>query len=150
LSLKLLSTNKESGEDEIDNERNPNEDNSEGHQEYNDQRSHISRQNTETIGEDSLPDIDNSVVEDSLPFRGLENHYMAISKEGFSGANNTNQMKKTNENFYSSFKSKGNENEINQYKDGNYPNMSSKGNNQSEIHEYYSSDLGKSHLRENG
>jgi len=65
-----------------------------------------SRMRSETIGEDSLPEIANSVVEDSLPFRGLENHHKLISKEGFSGANDTNYMHKTNENFYSSFKSK--------------------------------------------
>ena len=82
---------------------------SEHHQEYNDQNSRVSRQDTKTNGENSLPEIANSVVEDSLPFRGLENHYKAISKEGFSGANDTGFMKKTNENFYSSFKSKGNE-----------------------------------------
>ena len=54
----------------------------------------------------SLPEIQNSVVDDVLPFKGLENHYKPISKEGFSGANETSQMKKTNENFYSSMRSK--------------------------------------------
>lgn len=67
-------------------------------------KSKLSNIRSETIGEDSLPEIANSVVEDSLPFKGLENHYKAISKEGFSGANDTNYMQKTNENFYSSFK----------------------------------------------
>jgi hypothetical protein len=61
-------------------------------------------------GDGSLPDINNSVVEDSLPFIGLDNHHKVISKEGFSGANDTNYMKKTNENFYSSFKQKRTDN----------------------------------------
>jgi hypothetical protein len=69
-----------------------------------------SKNGSETIGDDSLPELANSVVEDSMPFKGLENHHKAISKEGFSGANDTNYMQKTNENFYSSFKSKQTEN----------------------------------------
>lgn len=72
-------------------------------------KSKMSVQKSESDG-DSLPEICNSVVEDALPFKGLENHYKAISKEGFSGANDTNYLMKTNENFYSSIKSKQNEN----------------------------------------
>ena len=69
-------------------------------------KSELSRANNSSAGNVSLPEIINSVVEDALPFKGLENHYKPISKEGFSGANDTNQMRKTNENFYSSMKSK--------------------------------------------
>lgn len=94
-----------------------------------------SNHNSETIGENSLPDINNSVVEDSLPFKGLENHYKGISKEGFSGANDTNYMKKTNENFYSSFKSKRNDTPQYTYQD------KSQSNGRVGPHEYNSSDL---------
>ena len=75
-------------------------------------KSQISVVKSESAGDESLPEIWNSVVEDALPFKGLENHFKAISKEGFSGANDTNYMKKTNENFYSSVKSKRTDNMI--------------------------------------
>ena len=99
-----------------------------------------SKMRSETIGEDSLPEIANSVVEDSLPFKGLDNHYKAISKEGFSGANDTNYLQKTNENFYSSFKSKQTEN-MNagpmNIKENGFPNVHSRENhaNQTEVYE---------------
>ena len=97
-----------------------------------------SKMRSETIGEDSLPEIANSVVEDSLPFRGLDNHYKAISKEGFSGANDTNYLQKTNENFYSSIKSRQTEN-MNagpmNIKENGFPNVHSRENyaNQTEV-----------------
>ena len=82
----------------------------EGSYKSNKTKSKMSIAGSESIGDDSLPEICNSVVEDVLPFKGLENHYKAISKEGFSGANDTNYLMKTNENFYSSIKSKRNDN----------------------------------------
>ena len=99
-----------------------------------------SKMGSETIGEDSLPEIANSVVEDSLPFKGLDNHYKAISKEGFSGANDTNYLQKTNENFYSSFKSKQTENMNNgamNIKENGFPNVHSRERyaNQTEVYE---------------
>ena len=39
--------------------------------------------------ENEFPEINNSVVEDSLPFQGLDNHTHHISLEGFSGARAT-------------------------------------------------------------
>ena len=60
---------------------------------------------SETIGEDSLPEIANSVVEDSLPFKGQDTNQDATIKIDFSKASGTNYMQKTNEGFYSSFKS---------------------------------------------
>jgi len=89
--------------------QNPNKSSKASRSQGNRSKSCVSQGRSETIGENSLPEISNSVVEDSLPFKGLENHYKVISKEGFSGANNANSMKKTNENFYSSFKSKRND-----------------------------------------
>ncbi|CAI2379637.1 unnamed protein product [Moneuplotes crassus] len=71
------------------------------HHEYNDSLQ-ASNPNTGTIGENSLPEIDNSVVDEILPFKGLENHNTMISKEGFSGAHKSQFMHKTSENFYSS------------------------------------------------
>lgn len=94
-------------------------------------KSQLSNVKSETIGEDSLPEIANSVVEDSLPFKGLENHYKVISKEGFSGANDTNYMQKTNENFYSSFKSKRNDNSV--YKDNGFPKISKTDLNRTDV-----------------
>jgi hypothetical protein len=95
---------------------------------------------SETNDDGSLPDINISVVEDSLPFKGLENHYKGISKEGFSGANDTNYMKNTNENFYSSFKSKRNDTPQYTYQE------QSLSNGRVGQNEFNSSDLGKSTL----
>lgn len=54
-----------------------------------------SKNRSETIGDDSLPEIANSVVEDSLPFKGLENHHKTISKEGFFDTSKNFVMKLT-------------------------------------------------------
>lgn len=39
--------------------------------------------------ENEFPAINNNVVDESLPFQGLDNHTYHISQEGFSGARAT-------------------------------------------------------------